>query len=82
MAVEDAAREFQRRNLEHLNMDETAFTASNIMPRDLIEIICILEKGEKCLSYEIIRKRNYFTLVTKFSAKNEESTPLKNNTSG
>ena len=57
-------------------------TASNFMPRDLIEIICILERGEKCHSYKIIRKRNYFTLVTKFPAKNGESTPLKNNASG
>ena len=62
-----------------LNMDETEFTASNFMPRDLIEIICILERGEKCHSYKIIRKRNYFTLVTKFPAKNGESTQLKYN---
>ena len=59
-------------------MDKTEFTASNFMPRDLLEIICILERGEKCHSYKIIRKRNYFTLVTKFPAKNGESTPLKN----
>ena len=32
--------------------------------------------------YKIIRKRNYFTLVTKFPPKNGESTPLKNNASG
>ena len=63
-------------------MDETEFTASNFMPRDLLEIICILERGEKCHSYKIIRKRNYFTLVTKFPVKNGESTPLKNNASG
>ena len=42
-------------------MDEMEFTASNFMPRDL-EIICILERVEK--------KRNYFTHVTKFPAKN------------
>ena len=65
-----------------IKMDKTEFTASNFMPRDLLEIICILERGEKCHSYKIIRKRNYFTLVTKFPAKNGESTPLKNNTSG
>ena len=59
-------------------MDETEFTASNFMPRDFLEIICILEKGEKCHSYKIIRKRNYFTLVTIFPSKNGESTPLKN----
>ena len=51
------------------------------MPRDLKKIICILERGEKCHSYKTIRKRNYFTLVTKF-LKNEESSPLKNNASG
>ena len=51
-------------------MDETEFTASNSMPKDRIEITCILERGEKCHSYKIKRKRNYFTLVTKFPAKN------------
>ena len=63
-------------------MDETEFTSHNFMPRDLLEIICILERGGKCHSYKIIRKRNYFTLVTKFPAKNGESTPLKNNAYG
>ena len=63
-------------------MDETDFTASNFMPRDLLEIICIIERGEKCHWYKIIRKTNYFTLVTKFPAKNGEPTPLKNNASG
>ena len=48
------------------------------MPDDLLEIICIFERGEKHNSYKIIRKRNYFSLITKFPAKNEESTPLKN----
>ena len=62
-------------------MDETEFTASNFMPRDLLEIIYIFERGEKCHSYEIIRKGNHFTLVIKFPAKNGESTPLKNNAS-
>ena len=52
------------------------------MPKDLIEIICILERDEKCHSYKIIRKRKYFTLVTKFPAKNGGSTPLKNYASG
>ena len=52
-------------------MDEAEITTSNFMPRDLTEIICILEIGEKCHSYKIIQKRNYFTLVTKgFPAKN------------
>ena len=31
--------------------------------------------------YKIVRKRNDLTLVTKFPAKNGESSPLKNNTS-
>ena len=63
-------------------MDETECTASNFMPKDLIEIICILERDEKGHSYKIIRNRKYFTLVTKFPAKNGESTPLKNYASG
>ena len=63
-------------------MDETECTAANFMPKDLIEIICILERDEKCHSYKIIRKRKYFTLVTKFPAKNGESTSLKNYASG
>ena len=81
MVLKDAAREFQRGGGGLENMNETEFTASNFMPRDLLEIIRILERGEKCHSYKIIRKRNYFTLVTKFPAKNRESTPLKNNAS-
>ena len=47
-------------------MDETEFTAFNFMPKNLIEVICIFERGEKCHSYKIIRRRNYFSLVTKF----------------
>ena len=82
MAIEDAAREFQRGILDNQNMDETECTASNFMPKDLIEIICILERDEKCHSYKIIRKRKYFSLVTKFPAKNAESTPLMNYASG
>ena len=48
------------------------------MQDDLLEIICILKRGEKHNVYKIIRKRNYFSLITKFPAKNGESTPLKN----
>ena len=51
------------------------------MPDDLLEIICIIERGEKHNSYKIIPKKNYFSLITKFPAKNGESTPLKNYTS-
>ena len=62
-------------------MDEKELNASNFMPEDLLEIICILEKGDlKRHSYKIIRKRNYFSLITKFPAKNG-STPLKNSAS-
>ena len=59
-------------------MNETELTASNFMPKALIEIICTFERGEKCHSYKIIQKRNYFTLITKILAKNGESMPLKN----
>ena len=71
MALKDAAHEFQRGILDNLNMDKTEFTASNFMPRDLLEIICILERGEKCHSYKIIRKRNYFTLSLNFPPRME-----------
>ena len=47
-------------------MDKTECSASNFMPKDLIEIICILERDEKCHSYKFIGKRKFFTLVTKF----------------
>ena len=59
-------------------MDKKENTSTNFMPDDLLEIITILERGEKHNSYKIIRKRNYFSLITKFPAKNGESTPLKN----
>ena len=52
-------------------MDETECTSSNFMPKDLIEIICILERDEKCHSYK-----------AKFPVRNGESTPLKNYASG
>ena len=59
-------------------MDKKEGSTTKFMPDDLLEIICILERGEKHNSYKIIRKRNYFSLITKFPAKNGESTPLKN----
>ena len=62
-------------------MDEKEFTAANFIPKDLLEIICILERGKKHHSYKIIRTRNHFSLITKFPAKNGDSTPLKNNAS-
>ena len=36
------------------NMDEKEFTASNFIPKDLLEIICILERGENHHSYKLI----------------------------
>ena len=59
-------------------MDKKEGSSTNFMPDDLLEVICILERGKKHKSYKIIRKRNYFSLITKFPAKNGESTPLKN----
>ena len=57
-------------------MDKKEGSSTNFMPDDLLEVICILERGKKHNSYKIIRKRNYFSLITKFPAKNGES--LKN----
>ena len=59
-------------------MDKEEGSSTNFMPDDLLEIICILERGERHNPYKIICKRNYFSLITKFPAKNGESTPLKN----
>ena len=64
MAPVDAAREFQRGNLDYQSMDVTEFTASNFMLKDLIEIICIHERSEKCHACKVIQKRNYFTLIS------------------
>ena len=57
------------------------FTASNFIPEKLLDIICILERDVKHHSYKIIQNKNNFSLITKFGAKNAETTPLKNNTS-
>ena len=62
-------------------MDEKEFTDSDFIPKDLLENICILERGKKHHSYKIIRNRNQFSLIAKFPARNGEPTPLKNNTS-
>ena len=43
-----------------LKMDKKEGSSTNFMPDDLLEIICILERGEKHNLYKIIRKRNYF----------------------
>ena len=58
-------------------MDKKEGSSTNFMPDDLLEVICIHERGKKHNSYKIIRKRNYFSLITEFPAKNGESTPLK-----
>ena len=57
------------------------FTASNFIPEKLLDIICIFESDEKHHSYKLIRDKNTFTLIAKFGAKNEETTPLKNSAS-
>ena len=62
-------------------MDKKEFTASNFIPEILLDIICILERDEKHHSYNIIRNKKTFSLIAKFGAKNEETTPLKNNAS-
>ena len=62
-------------------MDKKEFTASNFIPGRLLDIICILERDEKYHSYKIIRNKKTFSLIAKFGAKNEETTPLKNNAS-
>ena len=59
-------------------MDKKEGSFTNFMPDDFLEMICILERREKHNSYKIIRKRNYFSLITKFPAKNGELSPLKN----
>ena len=61
-------------------MGEKESTASSFIPKDLLDIICILERDEKH-SYEIIRNRNNFSLIAEFRAKNTESKLLKNNAS-
>ena len=74
MALKDAASEFQRGILDNQNMDKKKPKYSNLC-------IFILERGEKYNLYKSIRKRNNFSLITKFPDKNERSTPLKNSSS-
>ena len=50
MAPDDAARELKG------GRDETEFTSSNFISKDLIEIICILETGEQWHWYKITQK--------------------------
>ena len=44
--------------------DKKEGSSTNFMPDDLLEIICILERGEMHNPYKIIGKRNYFSLIT------------------
>ena len=56
-------------------------SAANFIPKDLLEIICILERDEKHHSYKIIRNWSGFSHVAKFRTKNAKSTLLKNSAS-
>ena len=62
-------------------MEEQESSAPNFIPKDLLDIICILERDKRHHSYKIVRNRTGFSLIVKFGAKNVESTPLKNNAS-
>ena len=62
-------------------MDQTESFAANFIPKDLLQIICILENDEKKHSYKIIRNWSGFSLVDKFRTKNAESRLLKNSAS-
>ena len=42
-------------------MDEQEFSAPNFIPKDLLDIICILERDERHHSYKIVRKRTGFS---------------------
>ena len=62
-------------------MDKKVSNASNFIPESLLDIICILETKSTIQTrlYGIKRLKN--TLIVKFGAKDEETTPLKNNAS-
>ena len=62
-------------------MDQMESSAANFIPKDLLDITCILQRDEKRHSYKIIRNWSGFSLVAKFRAKNAESTQLKNSVS-
>ena len=70
-----------RQGLDNQNMDEQDASAPNFIPKDLLDIICILERDERHHSYKIVRNRTGFSLIAKFGTKNVESTPLKNSAS-
>ena len=56
-------------------MEEQESSAPNFIPKDLLDIICILERDERHHSYKIVRNGTGFSLIAKFGAKNVESTP-------
>ena len=72
---EPAAQETDALPLSH------STTEKKNIPKDLLDIICILERDERHHSYKIVRNRTGFSLIAKFGAKNVETTPLKNNAS-
>lgn len=63
-------------------MDKREIPASNSIPKNLLDIICILESDEISHSWKLIRNSDSFSLVIKTPAKNANPTPLKNNASG
>ena len=77
MAPEDVAPAFHRWILDIKNMDDKRLLLQILIPKDRLDIICILERSEKHPSYNTIRNRNKFSLIAKFSAKHAESTPLR-----
>ena len=46
-------------------MDEKEFTASKFIPKNLLDIICILERDERHHSNKIIRNMNSFLAAVK-----------------
>ena len=52
-------------------MDKKEGTSTNFMPDDLLEIICILERGEKHNSYKIIPKGIIFLSLPYFPPRME-----------
>ena len=52
-------------------MDKKEGSFTNFMPGGLLEIICILERGEKHNPYKIVRKRNYFLSLSNFPPRME-----------
>ena len=62
-------------------MDKKVSTASNFIPESLLDIICILKTKSTIRTRLYGLKRLKNTLIVKFGAKDEKTTPLKNNAS-